>query len=271
MAPKLLAFDLDGTLLTTDKRLSPRNRAALIDMVGSGAKLVLASGRLRSSMRRIAQQIEAHVSMLALNGAVVYESDHPDEEPVFSLGLPERYSRELLSFAVGRDFALNFYRDDRVVSMRTPSTEPWIALYVQQTSSEYEFVGSYEELAAARADKIIFVGAEATLDEVEVHFRARFGDDVYIVRTWNHYLEFLHRDVNKGVALRALAERLGVPLSEVAAFGDSDNDIPMLDIVGHPVAMANATDAVKARARYVSPFSNDEDGVAREWERLKAL
>ncbi len=271
MPPRLLAFDLDGTLLTTDKRVSSANRQALTDMVESGAIVALASGRLRGSMLKVVSQLDIMPAMLTLNGAAVYKTADNDAPPIHTIDLPRSYAHELLNHAQGRDFALNFYCADNLYSVRSSLTASWIELYVKQTSSVYQFVDSLDHLKNMGPSKIIFVGDPAVLDEEERSFRERWDSDLYIVRTWDYYLEFLHRDANKGTGIAALADAFGVDLRDVAAFGDSDNDIPMLKTVGHGIALANSTPAVRSMAPYISPWSNDEDGVAREWERLKAL
>lgn len=271
MPPRLLAFDLDGTLLTTDKRLTPANRDALTDMVTSGAKVALASGRLRSSMMTVARQLEIEPAMLTLNGAAVYTSTDPDADAIHTMGMPEEFADQLLTHAANRDFTLNFYRHDHLHTINNPRTRRWIDLYVAQTSSVYEFVDSLDELRGLGPDKIIFVGDPKELDQEEKHFRERWGDQVYIVRTWDYYLEFLHKDANKGTGIAALAQAFDLLLDDVAAFGDSNNDIPMLQVVGTPIAMANCNDATAEAAGYVSPWTNDQDAVAREWERLKEL
>ncbi len=270
MLPRLLAFDLDGTLLTNDKRLSDANRAALHDMHHSGAVVALASGRLRSSMMRYARELDVDVAMLSLNGAAVYTSRAADAEPVHTLELPGDIARQLIGDSQGKDLVLNYYRDDRVYARRDRTTAPWISLYVKQTSSPYQYVESYDEALTTPASKIIFVGDEALLDSLEEHYRSTLAGRAYVCRTWNWYLEFLHPQANKGSGIEALARAFGLGLADVAAFGDAENDIPMLEVVGHPVAMANAEERVKAASRYVSAFTNDEDGVAREWERMKS-
>jgi Cof subfamily protein (haloacid dehalogenase superfamily) len=271
MPPRLLAFDLDGTLLTNEKKLSDANRAALFDMKASGSVVALASGRLRSSMMRYARELDMDIAMLSLNGAAVYTSSAEDAVPVHTLDLPEAIARQLIDDSRGKDLVLNYYRDDMVYAMQNRATTPWISLYVKQTGSKYRYVESYEEALTKPASKIIFVGNEDLLDSLEKHYRATLGDRAYVCRTWNWYLEFLHPQANKGSGIAALAKAFGVTLADVAAFGDAENDIPMLEVVGHPVAMANAEDHVKAISRYVSPYTNEQDGVAREWERLKGI
>lgn len=271
MAPRLLAFDLDGTLLRTDKHLSQANREALLDMQKSGAVVALASGRKRSSMMRYAKEIGTDIAMLTLNGAAVYTTSADGVDPVFTRTLPATYASALFERWKDLGVALNFYQGDRLISVRNQRTAPWIELYIRQTGSVYEYIDSYAELEGSCPAKIIFVGEKAELDRQEAYFRREWAGQVYICRTWDFYLEFLNVGATKGTGIAALAGALGIALSDVAAFGDAENDIPMLETVGHPVAMGNADEAVKRASRYVSPYTNDEDAVAREWARLKAL
>jgi hypothetical protein len=271
MPPKLLAFDLDGTLLTSDKRLSEANRNALSDMAAHGSLVTFASGRLGSSMMRVAEGLDIDLAMLTLNGAAVYSGHVGDECRVYDAPLGGMYADELVTFARDRDFALNYYIDDKLYAVRTPTTARWIDLYYQQTRTEYVFLDDFGPFTGRSPSKVIFVGAPGTIDDMEKMFRARWDSEIYICRTWDHYLEFLSPKANKGNGLCALAKALGVDLADVAAFGDAENDIPMLQVCGMGIAMKNAPDSVKRAARRVSPWSNDEDGVAREWERLKRL
>jgi Cof subfamily protein (haloacid dehalogenase superfamily) len=271
MPPKLLAFDLDGTLLTEDKRLSDANRAALADMVACGSRVALASGRLRHSMMRYAADLPFDVAMLTLNGAAVYTTADGAAPPVSTIDLPLEYAGHLLRHAAQAGFALNFYHDDKLYTLASRRTAAWNQLYVSQTSSVYTYVDDFGSLAGIAPSKIIFVGEPAQIDAEEKRFRSLWGAQVYIVRTWDYYLEFLNRDANKGAGIRALAKAFAIPMEQVAAFGDAANDIPMIEVAGYGIAMKNATAEVKAAARRVTRYTNDEDGVAREWEELKKL
>ncbi|MBD3316740.1 MAG: Cof-type HAD-IIB family hydrolase [Chitinivibrionales bacterium] len=271
MPPKLLAFDLDGTLLTSDKKLSKANRDALVDMAAHGSLVTFASGRLGSSMMRVAAGLDIDLAMLTLNGAAVYSGHVDKKHLVYQAPLAGSYADQLISFAQGRDFALNYYIDDRLYAIKNPMTARWIDLYYQQTRTDYVFLDDFGSFTGRSPSKVIFVGAPNTIDEMEEAFRAQWDGEIYICRTWDHYLEFLSPQANKGKGLRALATALGVDLADVVAFGDAENDIPMLKACGMGVAMQNAPDPVKEAADYVSEWTNDEDGVAKEWERLKAL
>ncbi len=272
MIPKLLAFDLDGTLLTSDKTLTQANREALLDMASSGAVVALASGRLGSSMMRYAVDLaEIDLAMLTLNGAAVYAGRSDTVSPVYEAPLGAPYADELVRFADGKEFAINYYIDDTLHTVRTDKSAAWIDLYHQQTHTQYYYHDTLTAFAGRTPSKIIFVGDPAMLNTLEETFRQRWDRELYIVRTWDYYLEFLSTRANKANGLRALADALGVDMSEAVAFGDADNDVPMLQAAGLGIAMQNASPAVKERSHYVSPWTNDQDGVAREWERIKAL
>ncbi len=271
MNPKLLAFDLDGTLLTTDKQLSPANRDALVDMHQSGATVALASGRIGSSMIKAVDGLDIELAMLTLNGAAVYTGRAGLTEPVYDAPLPSEYARKLVEFGSGNDFAVNYYIDDELYSVLHPQSSQWIDLYHQQTHTIYNLVDNLASFDGRSPSKIIFVGDESRLDGLEALFREKWDSELYICRTWNYYLEFLSVDADKGNGIRALAKALGIAMKDVAAFGDADNDIPMLKACGMGIAMRNATDKVKKSAWRVSSWTNDEDGVAREWENLKNL
>ncbi len=270
MNPKLLAFDLDGTLLTSDKKLSPANRDALLDMHKSGATVALASGRIGSSMIQAVDELDIELAMLTLNGAAVYTGRAGLSEPVYNAPLPAKYAQELVEFGSSNDFAVNYYIDDELYSIRHPKSSQWIELYHQQTKTRYNLLNSLTSFDGRSPSKIIFVGDERRLDGLEAMFRERWDSELYICRTWNYYLEFLSVDADKGNGIRALAKSLGIAMKDVAAFGDADNDIPMLEACGMGIAMQNATDKVKKSAWRVSSWTNDQDGVAREWQSLKS-
>jgi len=269
MPPKLLAFDLDGTLLTTDKQLSDANRAALLDMHASGATVALASGRLKSSMIRYADILGIGCAVLALNGAAVYTCAAPDAPPVYRACLEQEFSDELIRYGEGREFAVNFYYEGGLYAVRSQATKTWLDLYVAQTGSVYAFTDTLAGFLGRRPFKMIFVGPPDVLDKEETRFRKLWDGRAYIVRTWDYYLEFLSLSANKGAGLAALAAALDIPMADTAAFGDAANDIPMLRAAGCGIAMANATEETRTAARFVSRWTNDEDAVAREWERMK--
>jgi Cof subfamily protein (haloacid dehalogenase superfamily) len=269
MPYKLIAFDLDGTLLTRDKRLSDANRLAIADMQRCGMRVAFASGRLGSSMMPYAAGFEATVSMLTLNGAVTYSGLVGSSEVVYQASLPPAYADELTAFAHNQDFGINYYIDDKLYSVKTDAGTVWNELYFRQTGTQFNYLDDLGVFRGRSPSKLIFVGAVERLDGLEAYFRSRWDSAIYICRTWKYYLEFMNVNVDKGKGLAALARFFGHTPSEVVAFGDALNDIPMLSGFGLGIAMANADEPVKKAAGRVSPWSHEEDGVAREWERIR--
>ena len=268
MLPKLCAFDLDGTLLTTDKTISRETINALTEMDRRGITVVLASGRMVSSMIPYARQLPFKTPLITLNGACIYTDPDRLTTPIYHAPLQERFVTDLVNAASRHDVALNYYYDSHLYVVRTPQTGRWIDLYHRQTQTPYTEIDEYARFSGCSPSKIIFVGAPRHLDALAADFQHRWRDRVYVCRTWEYYLEFLDPRANKGTALSVLADRQGCPAERIMAFGDAENDIPMLAFCGEGIAMANACDAAKAAARRVLPWTNDDDGIAREWQRL---
>jgi len=269
MRYKLFAFDLDGTLLDDKKRLSPANMQALREIAAEGAIIAFATGRIGSSVAQYLPRGIDNVALLTLNGAEVWMGNDRGSSRIYYAPLSSTTADVLTEYGRDREFALNYYLDDNLYAVRTEKSSPWIDLYEQQTSSVYCFEPSLDRFRGRCPSKIIFVGAPPVLDEQERHFRSLWRNSVYICRTWDYYLEFLDPKANKASGLEALALAYGIDLSEVAAFGDAQNDISMLQKVGLGTAMANAKSEVKNAARRVSPWTNNEDGIAREWELIR--
>jgi Cof subfamily protein (haloacid dehalogenase superfamily) len=269
MPPRLLALDLDGTLLTSDKRLSRATTAALEDMAQCGAVVVLASGRIGSSMMQYAAGLSCDPALLTLNGAAVFTGAKKGSRLVYSAPLDPACADALVRHAENAPFAVNYYLDGELFTVRNARTAPWNDLYYAQTASHYRLLDSLQSLSGRSPHKIIFVGDPVVLDKEEHELRERWGRALYIVRTWDYYLEFLNPEADKGKGLAVLAQEYGVPLSETVAFGDADNDIPLFLTARTAVAVKNASTGAKRAATYVSEWTNDEDAVAREWKRMK--
>jgi Cof subfamily protein (haloacid dehalogenase superfamily) len=272
MAPKLFAFDLDGTLLDSGKRISAANIGALREMKESGAAVALASGRIGSGVRRYAADLGFDPALVILNGAEVYKSSAENAERVYYAPLETKYAHYLTEYGEDKPVAVNFYHQDKLYSVWTGRNIEWTHLYTEETGVEYKYVDAFYALAGVSPSKIIYVGEPSYIDELEGRFRALWSDgEVYVCRSWDYYLEFMNPAASKGIGLKALCDALAINLSDTAAYGDAENDIPMLSIAGQGVAMKNSPERVKLQAARVTELTNNEDWVAKEWERWKCL
>lgn len=277
MRKLLFAFDLDGTLLNSNKKISEKTISAIREMHNSGHIIVLASGRIGSSLMIYENALNVPFSTVSLNGAAAYEGGAGDSKYLFNLPLQKEFSSQLISFYKDRSkssagenlFTINFYNSDKLYTEEVNRESEWVKLYIQETSSEYNYVSSIDDLINLEPEKILFCGKADTLDEIEKEFIDKWQSRVYIVRTWDRYLEFLHKDVNKAVALEKVAASHGLTMKDVVAFGDGDNDAPMLKAAGLGIAVQNGTSKAKSYSNKVSNFTNDQDVIAMEWELLK--
>jgi hypothetical protein len=231
--------------------------------------VAFATGRLGSAVAKYVPDTLDDVALLTLNGAAVYMGKRHGSRRIAYTPLPSTYADFLIDHAADKTFVLNYYANDKLYAARTDANAPWIDTYYQQTHTDYKFVESLGIFRGESPSKIIFVGPVDVIDEQERLFRNMWGSLVYICRTWRHYLEFLDVRVNKAAGLEALAAAYGIDPAEIVAFGDEENDIPMLQRAGLGIAMANASSDVKKAAHRVSQWTNDEDGIAKEWELIK--
>ncbi len=252
---RLLAIDLDGTLLTPlpNKHITPRTYKALRQAVDAGMVIVIATGQTLSVLQNVCAELPLSAPQIIENGAIIadihsgvifHEQLIPSElilSALRALGLYRAY-HTLHRVYVDKDTprARNWYR---------PPVPPVI---------EIEDVASLYPLSCI---KVAGIGEESTLREKRRELERIFDGKLYVAQSSFDIIELLHPEVSKGNALSVIATDLHIKPEEIVAFGDNHNDIGMLQLAGLGVAMGNAHEEVKVAADYVT-LSNAEDGVA---------
>ncbi|MFS8197746.1 HAD family hydrolase [Streptomyces sp. CWNU-52B] len=265
-APKLVATDLDGTLLRSDGSVSARTAAALAAAEAAGIRLALVTGRPPRSLPVLYSDIGRHFAITA-NGAAVYAPDGTavrlspfSKDPLTALVARVRAAVPGVSFAFE-------YEQDFGHEQAYPA---W-----SYGESAVELIGGAEELLTRTVGRPVFkvLAHHPTLSLRDFHERAHLaaGADAETTHSTGLALvEFSAPGVTKASALTAWSAELGLGPEDIAAFGDMPNDLPMLGAVGRSYAMANADPEVKRAARFHTG-SNDEDGVAVMLERFVRL
>ncbi|WP_413760059.1 HAD family hydrolase [Streptomyces sp. MMBL 11-3] len=265
-APKLVATDLDGTLLRSDGTLSARTAAALTAAEAAGIRLALVTGRPPRSLGVLHADIGHHFAITA-NGAAVYA---PDGTPVRLSPFPAPPLAALVArvraAVPGVSFAFEYERDFG----HEPDYPAW-----SYGESSVELIGTAEELldraAGRQVFKVLAHHPELSLRDFHARARTAAGADAETTHSTGLALvEFSAPGVTKASALTAWSAGLGLGRDDIAAFGDMPNDLPMLGAVGRPYAVANADPEVRRAARFHTA-SNDEDGVARVLEQFVRL
>lgn len=273
---RLVALDLDGTLLNSNGEVSPDDAKALQRMRELGALVVLASGRMTSSIRPWYHRLHIDGPVIAYNGGMVRDSIANGETMLFERALPAQYADWLIDYCDEHRFQLNYYLRDVLYGQDDPELRRFADLYTNQTGSVFEFVPSLARFKGCEPTKLILITDRSTpgrpdprhRDELYEEFVARWDGEVSIFRTNPEYLEFIHRETDKGVGLAALAKAYDIAREEVIAFGDAGNDAPMLAWAGLGVAVANATEDARATADFISPYTNAESAVAKTLAEL---
>jgi Cof subfamily protein (haloacid dehalogenase superfamily) len=259
---KLVAIDLDGTLLSSNHCLSARTRAALTALIARGQHVVIATGRPFEMVREFCPGIPFVGPQITYNGAVVYDpvADRPMEQTL----LPPRYVHDVLTFLQDEDIPAVACASDAVYLDRERVDEAvWVPPRLRPARPISEvWQGSVHALLKIAGDS-----DPAAIARVRPHAEEAFGGVLYVTQTAPRLIEFLNPQVSKGAALWRIMQTLDIEADEVLVFGDSHNDLTMFGRAGLRVAMGNASDEVKDAADRIS-LTNDEDGVAVVLEEL---
>lgn len=265
MRIKMIALDLDGTLLDSKKHISPASRQALCRAMAAGIHIVIASGRPRSALPEEVLGIPGLQYAITSNGSSIFRIR--DMERVYGNDLSASAVAQLLPFIGEGRFACECAIRGTGYTMQACFNDPTsfglpasLRDYVRSTrqpvNDMYEFIAGH----CREIEGIFFLIPDAALKE-STYRRIRQIPDIYITSSNSYYLEIADRSVSKANALDSLAHALGVTAAEIAAFGDSGNDLELLQYAGVGVAMGNASPSLKAQAAYITS-DNDEDGVA---------
>jgi Cof subfamily protein (haloacid dehalogenase superfamily) len=265
---RLLALDIDGTLVGDDLVIGPRTHAAVRAARDRGVHVSLVTGRMVASAMRFARELGLTGPVVGYQGGLIRAM--PEEESrrlgrlLVHTPLPADVAREVVEWT--RDLGLDPHVN-HLERFLVRADDPRADEYSRFMGSRAELV---EDLVAAISHpvtKVLAVGEPPLPHEVAELARERFSGIADVTLSPPRFLEFVAPGVSKGRAVRWLARRLGVSLAATMAIGDQWNDVEMLAEVGHGAAMPSAPPAVMAVARYVAPPVADE-GVAHMIEAL---
>ncbi len=259
---RMVALDLDGTLLNSNHVVTDRNCAALQKLSNEGVIVVLVSGRMHQSILPISSQIGLKTPIISYNGGMV---KHAETGEVFHhTPIAATTAMDLVNYCDQKDLHLNFCLNDQLyIGMENT----WSQLYESRTGVHATAVGDLRRLNGGEPTKMQVLDTPEKVEHLLLDFQRDFGHRLYITRTQIEYIEFMNPQVSKGPALKALAAQAGITMDHVVTFGDGDNDKSMMAAAGFSIAMENSVEELKECADYITE-SNDNDGVAYAVERL---
>ncbi|MBM7702606.1 Cof-type HAD-IIB family hydrolase [Metabacillus iocasae] len=266
--PHLIALDLDGTLLTDTKIISPRTKKVIEKAKQQGHIVMIATGRPYRSSSMYYTELQLNTPIVNFNGALVH---HPQQQSwgVYHNPLQRQTAHHIVeamdSYNVNNILAevmddIYLHYEDRklidVISLGNPKLQ----------TGDLRHTLNYDPTS------ILIHADEAHVDEIRSHLSSVHAE-VIEHRRWGapwHVVEIVRKGLNKAVGLKRVADHYNIPQDRVIAFGDEDNDLEMIEYAGHGIAMANGISALKTIANDIT-LSNEEDGIAYYLENTLKL
>jgi Cof subfamily protein (haloacid dehalogenase superfamily) len=259
---RLVAVDLDGTLLNDSKQVSEQTVEAFRCLPARDAKVVIASARPPRSVRHIYNDLGLQTLSIHYNGAMIW--DEPNQRVMYHQPMDCAAVRSII------DAARDMFDE---VSVSCEVLDKWftdreVQPYTTQTGLIFrpDLVAPLDEFCNQPITKLLLLGEPMMLSRLEPILMDQFSD-VSIVRSDEELIQIMDRRASKGNALKLVANFYGIPMSEVMAIGDEINDVSMLKLAGAAVAMDNAHPSVKGIAHWVAPSNNDHGvhAALRRW------
>lgn len=266
MAYDMIVLDLDGTLTNSEKVITKKTKDALMRVQEEGIKLVLASGRPTPGIEPLAKELrmdEFEGFILSFNGAKII--DYQKKEVIYNKTLPVEWIDPVYQEALACDIGILSYSDQEIILGNG------IDKYNQLESAinhipfiEVEHFPSYLTFPV---NKCLLTGDPEKIAAAERVFSAKFGENLNIYKSEPYFLEIMPLRIDKAYSLSKLLDYLGLTRKQMICCGDGYNDLSMIQYAGLGVAMANAQDAVKTEADFIT-LSNDKDGIAYVIEKF---
>jgi Cof subfamily protein (haloacid dehalogenase superfamily) len=253
---KLIAADLDGTLMGEDAIISPKVKDAVRRAMEKGVRFTIATGRTFGSTLPFAEELRVNAPLICYQGGLI--KDHLSGQVIYEQSLSLPLTQEIIHFTRQRGLHLNVYLDNRAyVERMTPEASYYTGI---AKAAVYPVGDLLTFLDRDPMKFIIVLPDDGATGPLIAELGALFTDRMRFVRSYPRFVEGIPIDISKGHALARLAAHLGLLLEETIGIGDNDNDLELVERAGLGVAMGNASSAVKAAADYIAP-PVDEEGV----------
>lgn len=281
---KIIATDLDGTLLSSTGEISEKNIEAIRKAQKAGIEVVVATGRSYASASIPLKKAALNCPIICVNGAELYSVDG---QLIHSITMNKILIDEIIKVTNNEQAYLELYTNEgiyakkqtnfidiltKIISLNHPEiTKEEVEKRAEQRFQDESFIFTDDFSTVTNQAHIEFVKALAfsfesdKLEKIKQTFKNR--NDLIVTSSGPDNIEFNHPEAQKGIALKAFADKLGFSSENIMAIGDHYNDLSMLKLSGRSVAMENAVEEIKAQADFITS-KNDHDGVAKAIEAI---
>ncbi|OGI21100.1 MAG: hypothetical protein A2287_08815 [Candidatus Melainabacteria bacterium RIFOXYA12_FULL_32_12] len=260
---KLIALDIDGTIMDSKFHISDRVKTSILKAIDSNIYVVLATGRMYSAAVPIAAGLGIKTPLVTYQGSMVREFYNSDEILMHYTISPE-HSKVIIKELRELNLQVNVYLDDELfVEEETDILKE----YAARRHIIYHKVDSFDKVADLSPTKILAIDdTPEKTTEVRDYLRNKYSDILNISKSTPLYCEVVNNQASKGRSILFLAEKWGIKRSQIMAIGDQDNDKDMLEIAGLPIAMGNADEGLKKVSKLVTD-TVENDGAALAIEK----
>ena len=260
---KLLALDLDGTLLDKNNNITDKTKNVLHKLKQNGLKIVIATGRMFCSALPYVTRLNLNGPVITYNGA--YVKDTESEKVLLHKPVAIDLAQEIINDCQKHNLHLNLYQKDTLYVAQSNKLSQGYEKASGVTARE---VGSLADFVSEDPTKLLAI--ENNRDKQQRYlnlFKKKYRGQLEVSESKSNYIEFMSRGVSKGQALKFVAEKNFIKQKEVIAIGDSWNDLSMLEWAGIGVAVETAAPEIKSRVDLVAP-PPESDGIASVLEQI---
>ncbi|MDI3471894.1 MAG: hypothetical protein PWQ20_580 [Thermotogaceae bacterium] len=232
-------FDIDGTLVDESLLLSEKNKYALNILNKKGFRIILASGRMLKAVKKFMKEQLGFLSpCISYNGSILWD---PSRGILSKTLIEPKIATEVLKFLRKKCIHRQVYVDD---ILYVEEDNDYVKNYCERSNIDYVVVEDLIELVDKKGGsiKLLAIAYEEELNDIQKEAKNLFGTQLEIFKSFPTYLDFVPKGINKGTGLKKLSEFLDFSLKKTMAFGDNENDFEMLNEVGHPIAIGNASE-----------------------------
>lgn len=256
MKYKLMAVDIDGTLLNDSGELTENTKNAIRQWVDKGLIFTIASGRPIQGIEGLNKTLNLDVPFITYNGAMVVLGK--SKKVLYEQKLSRIDAEEIIKLGEKYNVTIMIWKDNELY---VPTLNERVNKYKIISGVEPIIINNMEQLIENGVTKILWYDEVEKIEQYKNEIGRYLSDNVNFHPSRPYFMEFVDKYASKAIAMERLGQYYGIKQSEMIAVGDGFNDLSMIEYAGLGVAMANSPDEVKERADYIT-LSNEEDGVA---------
>ena len=256
MKYKLMAVDIDGTLLNDSGELTENTKNAIRQWVDKGLIFTVASGRPIQGIEGLNKTLNLDVPFITYNGAMVVMGK--SKQVLYEQKLSRIDAEEIIKLGEKYNVTIMIWKDNELY---VPTLNERVNKYKIISGVEPIIINNMEQLIENGVTKILWYDEVEKIEQYKNEIGRYLSDNVNFHPSRPYFMEFVDKNASKAIAMERLGQYYGIKQSEMIAVGDGFNDLSMIEYAGLGVAMANSPDEVKERADYIT-LSNEEDGAA---------